>query len=105
MGGEVLAAVKVFAMNGDLLNCSPRGFKCDPLLYMSPTKSGEFSHFLLALPPRPGPNCKMPGELQAIIKPLIDDGEVKRIASHFRLGRILDPANVYHSEADIRKAR
>lgn len=44
-------------------------------------------------------------ELQAIMKLLIDDGEVKWIASHFRLGRILDPANVYHSEADIRKAR
>lgn len=104
MGSEVLTAVKVFAMNGNILNCSPRRFKCDPLPHMSSTKSGEFCNFVLALP-RPGPSCKMPEELQAIMKPLLDDGELKWIASHFRLGRILDPANVYPSEADIRKAR
>lgn len=105
MGGEALTTVKVFAMNGNLLNCLPRRFKCDPLPYMSPIKSNEFGRFILALPPRPAPNCKMPEELQAIVKLLIDDGEVKWMSSRFRVGWILDPANVYPSEAHIRKVR
>ncbi|KAI9786412.1 MAG: hypothetical protein M1839_006872 [Geoglossum umbratile] len=102
MRNQAIPVLEALAANDNLRNRSYRRFeRDDPPPYVSSTESEEFSDDSLA--PPPPRRSELPEELKAIMEQPINDDEMKHIS--FNLGSILDPIDLYHTEAEREERR